>query len=97
MHASTTRACLRRLWDWVNSVSKHHAAFLSIMFSHRVSPGFRRLVPVFYGSGLANHPRICLTSTGMVPQITHEIGTTSVGFLGVLPALATPTCRWPLL
>src|SRR3954449_11974755 len=26
MHASTDKACFRKLSDWVNSISKHHAA-----------------------------------------------------------------------
>src|SRR5271169_2696620 len=31
IHASTASACLRKLSDWVNSVSKHHAASRLIM------------------------------------------------------------------
>jgi hypothetical protein len=40
---------LRKLSDWVNSVSKHHAVSRSIMPSAPVSAGFRRVVPVFTG------------------------------------------------
>src|SRR5271165_5715514 len=50
MHASTARACLRKLSDWVNSVSKHQA-------SERVIPRFSPVSPGFFfaaGSWLRN-------------------------------------------
>src|SRR5438477_3601 len=38
MHASTAKACLRRLSDWVNSVSRFQAADRSVIFSrYRIS------------------------------------------------------------
>src|SRR5580658_5757239 len=49
MQASTASACLRKLSDWVNSVSKHHADSRSIMLFNLFSAGFRRLVSVFAG------------------------------------------------
>jgi hypothetical protein len=41
MHASTASACLRKLSDWVNSVSKPQAASRSFMVSYLFSLGFR--------------------------------------------------------
>src|SRR6266852_7390142 len=44
MQASTASACLRRLSDWVNSVSKPHAESRSFMVSYLFSPGFRLVI-----------------------------------------------------
>src|SRR5947209_19243489 len=41
MHASTESACLRKLSDWVNSVSKHHAALRSMRSFPVFSLNFR--------------------------------------------------------
>src|SRR6478735_7317478 len=50
MHASTASACLRKLSDWVNSVSNPHAAARSFMDSSLFSPVFRRVFSAFVGS-----------------------------------------------
>src|SRR5205807_6851133 len=47
MQASTARACLRKLSDCVNSVSKHQAEARSFMGSYLFSPVFRGFVLVF--------------------------------------------------
>src|ERR1019366_3748976 len=47
MQASTASAFLRKLSDWVNSVSKHHAVSRSIMLFALSSAGFRRFAPAF--------------------------------------------------
>src|SRR5215469_2467063 len=68
MHASTARACLRRLSDWVNSVSKHQADSWLFM----ISSGFVRVASIygfcFEGNALFT-TRIPLTSTGMLSHI----------------------------
>src|ERR1700693_4076890 len=47
MQASTASACLRKLSDWVNSVSKHHAVSRSIMLFALPVAAFGRLILVF--------------------------------------------------
>jgi hypothetical protein len=47
MQASTAKACLRKLSDWVNSVSKHHAEERSFMDSYLFSPVFRLVTLAF--------------------------------------------------
>ncbi len=49
MQASTASACLRKLSDWVNSVSKHHADSRSIIAFALFIAGFGRVLPVFAG------------------------------------------------
>src|ERR1039457_2521233 len=49
MQASTASACLRKLSDWVNSVSKHHAVSRSIMLFALFLRDLARLVLVFAG------------------------------------------------
>src|SRR5439155_18133052 len=56
MHASTASACLRKLSDWVNSVSNPHACSWSVMICYLFSPSFLhvsllfvwRIVPLWY-------------------------------------------------
>src|ERR1700683_2589007 len=74
MQASTDSACLRKLSDWVNSVSKHHALSRSIMFSSLFLRVIHRSLcfspPQFTASCI-----LTLTSTGLVPQIVTAVGT----------------------
>src|SRR5580704_3417912 len=115
MQASTDRACFRKLSDWVNSVSKHHAVSRSIVIlilecskyfartqcgitcqsprthwalAARLKPRPSTLLPVvcprvYLNQGFIFLPlhhtsssrcRLCLTSTGVVPQITLQVG-----------------------
>src|SRR5882762_10769745 len=97
MHASTASACLRRLSDWVNSVSKHHAAARSFMLSYLFSPGLRWFVLVFMGSSGPFHARMSLTSTGLIPQITLHVGCLTTGSYGLPPLWQLPKPRWPRL
>src|SRR5580704_12381714 len=74
MQASTASACLRKLSDCVNSVSKHHADSRSII----VSALFLRDSAAYFHSSLARFAAfyiLTLTSTGLVPQITPAVGT----------------------
>ena len=89
MQASTAKACLRRLSDWVNPVSKHHA-WLRSLIAYRQSVGILKVSYLAKEKKIIVERKIRLTSTGMLPQITQSIGTTALGSW-VLPALATPT------
>src|SRR5580700_7605535 len=74
MQASTASACLRRLSDWVNSVSKHHAALRSIMplpCPLRVLAASLFFLPPSSTASCI----LTLTSTGLVPQIVPAAGT----------------------
>src|ERR1017187_2264347 len=90
MHASTARACLRKLSDWVNSVSKHHTSERIIPCFSRVSCGF--LPPRWRAiAGFAQlfrfSPDNTLDSSRGMPQSTRK--------LNVVPALRvepTPAC-----
>src|SRR6266853_154493 len=74
MQASTASACLRKLSDCVNSVSKHHADSRSIM----LLPCLLRDFAVYFWFSPARLTASCiltLTSTGYVPQIVSAVGT----------------------
>src|ERR1700684_377318 len=81
MQASTARACLRRLSEGVNSVSKHHADSRSIIVFFPVSAFsslFLRNSPASFRFSPARFTALCiltLTSTGLVPQIRPAVGT----------------------
>src|SRR5712691_13530245 len=73
MHASTASACLRKLSDCVNSVSKHHADSRSIM----LLPCLKRDFAVYFWFSPARFTALCiltLTSTCYVPQIVSAVG-----------------------
>src|ERR1700686_3286718 len=74
MQASTASACLRKLSDCVNSVSKHHADSRSIM----LLPCLLVFFAVYLWFSPARFAASCiltLTSTGYVPQIVSAFGT----------------------
>src|ERR1035441_9068151 len=91
-HASTASACLRKLSDWVNSVSKHQASERIIPCFSPVSCGF--LPPRWHAiDGFAQlfrfSPDNTLDSSRGMPQSTLE--------LNVVPALALAQPEWPRL
>src|SRR5690242_16807989 len=74
MQASTANACLRKLSDWVNSVSKPPRPFA---ITHELFPVFSWFSPVNFAFHIRIFylgPRFSLTSTGYLPQITSQVG-----------------------
>src|ERR1700726_3939383 len=74
IHASTASACLRKLSDWVNSVSKHHADSRSIMLLAYLQQDFAGsfwFSPVTFTASCI----LLLTSIDLVPQIVTAVGT----------------------
>src|SRR5579872_4575022 len=61
MHASTARACLRKLSDWVNSVSKLQAASRSFTIFSWFSPVFMGVISVIMGLIYVFHSIFLLT------------------------------------
>src|SRR5271170_6299961 len=74
MQASTASACLRKLSDCVNSVSKHHADSRSIMLSALFLRDFTASF-CFSPARFAALSILTLTSTGLVPQISPAVET----------------------
>src|ERR1700683_132028 len=90
MQASTASACLRKLSDWVNSVSKHHALSRTIMLSALFLRVLRRSLwfspPEFTALCI-----LTLTSTGLVPQIVPAAGTSPP--IVLVPSLVVRSSR----
>src|SRR3981189_1141026 len=96
MHASTASGCLRKLSDWVNSVSKHHAAFRSIMFSC-----FLRLLTCLIhflrkALGVSFH-FILDIHRGCASDYASGFGTSPPDTVPGVARSGTPTTRWPRL
>src|ERR1700683_3086413 len=90
MQASTASACLRKLSDWVNSVSKHHALSRTIMLSALFLRVLRRSL---WFSPPKSTPSciLTLTSTGLVPQIVPAAGTSPP--IVLVPSLVVRSSR----
>src|SRR6516162_9845288 len=86
MHAATASACFRRLSDWVNSVSKHHAAARSFMLEYLFSPGLRLVSLVFVEAIPRLTPELRLLAQPPCPTLP-QYRSPLIGPRGV-PALA---------
>src|SRR3989442_15738865 len=91
MQASTASACLRKLSDWANSVSKPHAESRSFMVSYLFSPGFCLVTLLYY-------VRFCFCVAISLDIYRHppadyaaDYNLTEFRQQGVASALATPT------
>ena len=87
MHASTASACLRKLSDWVNSVSKHHASARSI-------PRFSSILAAILSSPLSTRSAtfsvlsiVILNLLDSSREIVHSIAISSW-----CPLWHSPTC-----
>src|SRR5579885_2003312 len=93
MQASTASACLRKLSDWVNSVSKPQAASRSFM----IFPGFSDFRCACY---TAIHDfvmfaaRFCLTFTALIQQITLQFEYLASEFKRACPLWHAPNPKW---
>src|SRR5580704_13535729 len=79
MQASTASACLRKLSDSVNLVSKPHAALRSSIVSYLCFPDLSGIIFVFVRDFHVS-AEIFLDFSCIVAQITHQVRNQSIKF-----------------